>query len=141
MEKVDRFIEFFIDHIEDKRISVFKKIKYGHRYYHLTFFIDEEPNKNSKNTQMLFQYRNNLEITFDNRNGCIEVSGGDEENSLIIEDDILLKKWSTILESIVSNKLENRVVDIFEKTLNECYNKDLHRELQMKKILKEDERI
>ena len=30
---------------------------------------------------------------------------------------------------------------VFEKTLNECYNKNLHRELQMKKIFKEDDAL
>lgn len=141
MLKIDRFLEFFLEHINDPRISVFKKIKYGHRYYHITFFIDEDPNRNSKNHQGLFQYRENLEIIFDNRNGCIEVYGGEESNPLIIEDAELLKKWCDILEPIVSNNLENRVVDIFEKTLNECYNKNLHRELQMKKIFKEDDAL
>jgi hypothetical protein len=139
MQKIDRFLDFFLEHIDDPRISVFKKIKYGHRYYHITFFIDEDPNRNSQVGH--FQYRDNLEIIFDNRNSCIEVHGGEYNNPLIIEDKELLKKWCDILEPIVSNNLENKVVDIFEKTLNECYNKNLHRELQMKKIFKEDESL
>jgi hypothetical protein len=136
MEKIDKFLEFFIEHLDDDRISVYKKIKYGYKYYHINFYIDEDPVKNSNNQTYGFRYRDNLEITFDNRNECIEIYGGNEDHSLIIEDKALLKKWSEILESIVSDNLEKRVVDIFEKSLNDCHNKNLHRELQMKKILK-----
>lgn len=140
MEKVDKFLEFFLDHIDDPRISVSKKIKYGHRYYYINFLIDEDPTNNNGQKGM-FQYRENMEIVFDNRNNCIEIFGGEEGNSLIIENQELLNKWSDILESIVSKNLEDRIIDVFEKTLNECYNKNLHRELQMKKIFKEDESI
>lgn len=136
MEKLDKFLQFFIDNSDDKRISISKKMKYGFRYYYITFVVDEDPVKQSN---QLYQYRENMEVTFDNRNGCIEIFGGDEGYPLIVEDKDLLSKWSSILEEIVSHNLENRVIDIFEKTLNECYNKNLYRELQMKKIFKEDE--
>jgi hypothetical protein len=139
MEKIDKFLEFFIENLDDKRISVYKKMKYGHRYYYINFLVDDDPNQNSKNG--IYQYRDNMEIVFDNRNLCIEVYGGDENNTLIIEDKNLLKKWSNILEEITSRNLEDKVINIFEKTLNECYNKNLYRELQMKKLFKEDESI
>lgn len=139
MEKFDKFLQFFLDNIEDKRISVSKKMKYGFRYYYINFIVDEDPTKNQHNS--LYQYRDNMEIIFDNRNKCIEVFGGDENYPLIVEDSILLEKWSNILEEIVSENLEDRVINIFEKTLNECYNKNLYRELQMKKLFKEDERL
>lgn len=138
MNKVDKFLEFIIEHLDDPRISVFKKIKYGHRYYYVNFYIDQETNTQNKK---LFQYQDSMEIVFDNRNYCIEIIGGEGSNSLIIEDSKLLEKWSNILEEIVSKNLENRVIDIFEKTLSECCNKNLHRELQMKKIFKQDERL
>lgn len=140
MEKFDKFLQFFLDNIEDKRISVSKKMKYGFRYYYINFIVDEDPTiKNQHNS--LYQYRDNMEIIFDNRNKCIEVFGGDENYPLIVEEPILLEKWSNILEEIVSENLEDRVINIFEKTLNECYNKNLYRELQMKKLFKEDERL
>ena len=139
MQKIDKFLEFFIENLDDKRISVYKKMKYGHRYYYINFLVDDDPNQNSKNG--IYQYRDNMEIVFDNRNLCIEVYGGDENNTLIIEDKNLLEKWSSILEEISSKNLEDRVINIFEKTLNECYNKNLYRELQMKKLFKEDESI
>lgn len=140
MNKVDKFLEFFLEHIDDPRISVFKKMKYGHRYYYINFYVDEDPTAQNKQPG-IFQYRDNMEIVFDNRNNCIEVFGGEDSNSLIIEDLELLKKWSNILEEIVSKNLEDRVINVFEKTLSECFNKNLHRELQMKKIFKQDERL
>lgn len=139
MEKIDKFLQFFIENLDDKRISVYKKMKYGHRYYYINFLVDDDPNQNTKNS--IYQYRDNMEIVFDNRNLCIEVYGGDENNTLIIEDRSLLEKWSNILEEITSKNLEEKVINIFEKTLNECYNKNLYRELQMKKLFKEDERL
>lgn len=140
MEKIDKFLEFFIENLDDKRISVSKKMKYGHRYYYINFMVDEDPTiQNNQNS--IYQYRDNMEIIFDNRNECIEIYGGDENNTLIVEDKLLLEKWSKILEEVVNKDLENRVVNIFEKTLNECYNKNLYRELQMKKLFKGDERL
>lgn len=139
MEKIDKFLEFFIENLDDKRISVYKKMKYGHRYYYINFLVDDDPNQNTKNS--IYQYRDNMEIVFDNRNLCIEVYGGDENNTLIIEDRNLLEKWSNILEEITSKNLEEKVINVFEKTLNECYNKNLYRELQMKKLFKDDERL
>jgi len=138
MEKINKFLEYFIENIDDERITIYKKMKYGHRYYYVNFSIDEDPIKGQTS---LFQYRDNMEIIFDNRNECIEFFGGDELYPLILEDKELLKKWNPILESIVSNNIENRIVDIFEKTLNSCHNKNLYRELQMKKLFKEDESI
>lgn len=140
MQKIDKFLKFFIENLDDKRISVSKKMKYGHRYYYINFMVDEDPTIQN-NQHSLYQYRDNMEIIFDNRNGCIEIYGGDENNTLIVEDKILLEKWSTTLEEIVNRNLEDRVIDVFEKTLNECYNKNLYRELQMKKLFKEDESL
>lgn len=140
MKKIDKFIEFFVENKDDKRINIFKKIKYGYKYYHIQFTIDEDPS-NLKNNHGYLSYRENMEILFDNRNQCVEIFGGDEKNSIIIEDIQLLEKWSNILEDIVSSNIENRAVDIFEKTISECYNKNLYRELQMKKLFKEDESI
>lgn len=140
MEKINKLLEFIIDHLEDDRITVFKKFKYGFKNYHLNFYIDEDPTKN-QTKHSLFQYRDSLEIVFDNRNKCIEIYGGSEDHPLILEDEDLLKKWSDILEEIVSQNLEERCVDVFEKTLSECYNKNLYRELQIKKLFKDDESL
>jgi hypothetical protein len=140
MEKINKFLEFFIENLDDERITVYKKMKYGYRYYYVNFSIDEDPIKR-QNQASMFQYRENMEIIFDNRNECIEFFGGDEVYPIILEDKELLQKWNTILEDIVSYNIEDRVVNIFEKTLNECFNKNLYRELQMKKLFKEDESL
>ena len=141
MEKIDKLLQFLLENIEDERISIFKKLKYGCRYYHLHFTIDEDPLPKSNNSKNIFQYRDSLEVIFDNRNQCIEIFGGYEDHPLIIEDKELLEKWSSILEEIVSKNLEERAVNAFEKTLNDCFNKNLYREIQMKKIFKDDESI
>ena len=141
MDKIDKFFHFFLENIDDKRISVSKKMKYGYRYYYITFTIDEEPATKQKSNHSYFQYKENMEIIFDNRNSCIEIYGGKEEHPIIIENKDLLEKWSQILEEIVNKNIEERVINIFETTLNECHNKNLYRELQMKKIFKEDESI
>ncbi len=142
MEKINKLLDFLFEHLEDNRITVHKKFKYGFKNYYLNFYIDEDPNKNqTQNQHNFFRYRDSLEILFDNRNKCIEIYGGNEDHPLIIEDETLLQKWSSILEEVVSKNLEERCVDIFEKTLSECYNKDLYRELQIKKLFKEDESL
>jgi len=140
MEKVNKFLEFFIENLDDERITVYKKMKYGYRYYYVNFSIDEDTIKIQYQASM-FQYRENMEIIFDNRNECIEFFGGDEVYPIILEDKELLQKWNDILEDIVSSNIEDRLVNIFEKTLNDCYNKNLYRELQMKKLFKEDESL
>jgi len=140
MKEIDEFLEFLMDHKEDDRLLFSKKMKYGHRYYHINFMVDDEPDAKSSNN-MSFRYRDTLEIIFDNRNQCIEIIGSDEPSSLIIEDVELLKKWCDKLEVFINDKLDSRVMSIFENTLNNCYNKNLHREYQMKKILPEDESL
>lgn len=132
MDKFDELLQFMIDNKNDERISVYKKMKYGYRHYYINFYMDEDPNQ-SQNS--IYKYGGSMNITFDNRNKCIEIDGGSEDYPIIIEDHNLLEKWSSILEEIVNEDIEKRIVNIFEKTLEDCYNKNLHRELQMKKIL------
>ena len=85
MKKLDKLLDFLMDNLNDDRISVFKKMKYGFRYYYISLYIDEDPNQKS-NHNYGFRYRDNLEITFDNRNECIEFFGGNEDHPIIIED-------------------------------------------------------
>ena len=131
MDKFDELLQFIIDNRNDSRITLFKKMRYGCRYYYIDFFIDEDPNKSINN---IYDHGTSMNILFDNRNKCIEIDGLNEDRSIIIEDLQLLEKWSNILEEILNENVEKRIVDIFEKTLESCYNKNLHRELQMKKI-------
>ena len=137
MDKIDKFIEFLVDNRTDERVHISKKIKYGCKFYFIVFEIDIDPN--SKNSQ--YPYRERMEIIFDGRNRCIEVYDGDEENPIVLENDDLLDKWSNKLEIILNEDIENKVLNVFESTLNRCFNKSLARDLQILKLFKEDESL
>lgn len=133
-EYLDNVIQFLIDNIDkDERISLVKKMKYGFRHYHLVLIIDEETNQ-TNNQHSHYHFRESLEITFDNRNKCIEMTSYNED-SMIIEDSELLEKWNLILEEHINKNIEDKIKNTFEQSLMKCANKSLHREYQMKKIL------
>jgi len=136
MEKVDKFIEFLIDNRSDSRIKISKKIKYGFRCYFLVFEIDPAPDKNTP-----YPYRERMEIIFDGRNRCIEVYREDEENPIVIENDTLLDKWSNKIEEILSENIEDKVLEVFNNSLNKCFNKNLYRDLQILKLFKQDDTL
>jgi hypothetical protein len=134
MEHFDEFVKLLLDNLEnDDRIKLSKKIKYGCRHYYLTLNIDKiNNNPNTSNTFSVI-FRDSIEIHFDNRNLCIEINGYDEDN-VIIEDKEILDKWSIILEEIVNKNIEKNIKDKIEWGLNECDNKSLLRQYQMKKL-------
>lgn len=131
---LDNMISFLMEHIDrDERITLIKKMKYGFRHYHLILTIDEETNvQNTQHTH--YHFRESLEITFDNRNKCIELTSYNED-SMIVEDTELLEKWNLILEQYISKNMDEKIKNAFEHSLMRCANKSLHREYQMKKIL------
>ena len=61
--------------------------------------------------------------------------------NIIIEDKKLVDKWSNILEEHINNDVSTKVKGVIEHALSSCYNKNLHRTYQMKKILPEDESL
>jgi hypothetical protein len=133
-ENLDSYIQFLMDNIEkDDRINLNKKMKYGFRHYCLTLSIDNEDNTKSLSNQT-YSFRESLEIYFDNRNKCIEINSFTED-SIIIENDELLNKWSEILEEYINRDIDSKIKNSFEESLMKCNNKSLHREYQMKKIL------
>lgn len=137
LEKLDSLIEFLVQNIGDDRINLSKKIKYGFRFYFLSLEIDIDPNSKSHS----YHYRDQMELIFDNRNECIEVYGTNDTNPIVVEDKELLNKWSSKFEDMLNTNIEKKVVDIFEKSIGECFNKNLYRELQMKKIINDDESL
>ncbi len=139
MDKLNYFIQFLIDHRLDERVNIFKKMKYGYRFYHIEFSIDEDPNPKKTNTNHYLQFRDCVEIIFDNRNKCIEFVSGNEYSPIVIESEEMVQKWSEIIEEIVSENIEEKACDLIEKSISQCFNKNLHRELQMKKILTTNE--
>jgi hypothetical protein len=144
MKEIDEFLYFLLEHESDERISFSKKMKYGYRYYYISFNIDEKP-EDDKNQSFgsLRGYRisDSIEIVVDNRNTCIELLHDNGNENIIIEDKELVDKWSNLLEEYINKDVSIKVKHVIENALSSCYNKNLHRTYQMKKILPEDESL
>lgn len=145
MREIDEFLQFLLDHESDERISFSKKMKYGYRYYYVNFNIDEKPEEEGKNQSFgsLRGYRisDSIEIVIDNRNGCVEMIYENGMENIIVEDTHLLNKWSSILEEYINKDISTKAKDVIENALSSCYNKNLHRTYQMKKILPDNESL
>ncbi len=138
MKEVEDFLQFILDHHLDDRIDISKKMKYGHRFYYITFHIDEEPEE-SKSGRL--RITDSVEVCIDNRNNCIEVGNQHGYNTIVIENEELVKKWTDILEKYIEEDNKSKIDGLLEKTLSKCYNKNLYREYQMKKILPNNESL
>lgn len=137
MVGLDEFINFIIEHKDDSRISISKKMKYGYRHYYITLSIDEEPKKDgSVSSHPSFHYRfsDSLEICIDNRNKCIEMIYDNGSSNIVVEDDSLVEKWSKKIDDLLNQNIDEKVKVVVETTLSSCYNKNLYREYQMRKI-------
>jgi hypothetical protein len=141
MKEIDEFLQFLLDHHEDDRIEISKKMKYGHRYYYINFDIDSDPNENNNPNQSFMSRQGSVDITIDNRNKCLEISENGNYDTMVFENEELVNKWSNILEEYVNKQNDIQIKGILEKTLSVCYNKNLYREYQMKKILPDDESL
>ena len=143
MREIDEFLQFLLDHESDERISFSKKMKYGYRYYYVNFNIDEKPEEESKNKNFgsLRGYRisDSIEIIVDNRNVCVEMIYDNGVENIIVEDKKLVSKWSDILEEYINRDISIKTKDVIESALSSCYNKNLHRTYQMKKILPDND--
>lgn len=138
--ELDQFIQFIIDYRSDDRIRIFKRMKYGFRHYHIIFIIDVEPDdKNSKNTYLSRFNGGSIEITFDNRNGCIDLINHSTDDHIVIEDSEMLDKWNEKLEEIVNEGIGEKVTQIMEDALASCYKKDLYRIYKMKYLFGDDD--
>lgn len=145
MKEIDEFLHFLLEHESDERISFSKKMKYGYRYYYISFNIDDKPEDDNKNQSFgsLRGYRisDSIEVVIDNRNTCVELIHDNGIENIIIEDKQLVDKWSTLLEEYINKDVSKKVKDVIENALSSCYNKNLLRTYQMKKILPEDESL
>ena len=144
MREIDEFLHFLLDHESDERISFSKKMKYGYRYYYVNFNIDEKPEEEGKNQSYGhslrgFRISDSVEIIIDNRNSCIEMIYDNGMENIIIEDTKLLNKWSDLLEEYINKDISTKTKDAIENALSSCYNKNLHRTYQMKKILPDND--
>ncbi len=146
MKEIDEFLHFLLEHESDERISFSKKMKYGYKYFYISFNIDEkqeeENNKNQSYGQLrAYRITDSVEIVIDNRNTCVEMLYEHGSENIIIEDKNLVDKWTQILEDFINKDISKKTLNIIEKTLSSCYNKNLYREYQMKKIFPEDESL
>ena len=53
----------------------------------------------------------------------------------------LVEKWSTIFEEYINKDISEKITKVVEDTLSSCYNKNLYRTYQMKKILPDNESL
>ena len=145
MKEIDEFLEFLIQNESDDRITISKKMKFGFRNYYINFYIDDEPEDKSKNQNqghsILRSYRiqDSIDIIIDNRNKCIELTYDSGASNIIIEDVELINKWNGILEEYINKDISNRTKNVIERSLSDCYKKDLYRQYQMKKILPDND--
>ena len=136
MEELDRFLHFLLENIDDNRVALLKKMKYGFKHYYISFNIDQL----DEGRKVLFN-RNSLSITIDNRNNCIDIDSEIDNKSMVIEDEEFVKKWSDILDEYLNREITKKIENIVDITLSSCENKNLHRDYKMKKIFKDDELI
>jgi hypothetical protein len=141
MNEIDEFLTFLYDNIEDERIEVSKKMKYGFRHFGINLYLEnKEPDTiiNSSTGQILTENSsyNSIQILIDCRNNCIELNVNMDD--VVIEDAELTLKWADLLEEYLNNKLENKVSTLINNGLSKT---DLLREYKLKKIIKEDESI
>lgn len=139
MNEIDEFLTFLYENIEDERIEVSKKMKYGFRHFGINLYLEnKEPDTiiNSSTGQITDNSYNSIQILIDCRNNCIELNVNMDD--VVIEDIDLTQKWADLLEEYLNNKLENRVSTLINNGLSKT---DLLREYKLKKIIKEDESI
>jgi len=147
MKEIDEFLEFLMKNESDERISISKKMKFGYRNYYVNFYIDDEPEDKTKNPNQgygslrAYRIQDSIDIVIDNRNKCIELTYDSGSSNIIVEDEELINKWNDILEEYINKDISNKAKTAIEKALSDCYQKDLHRQYQMKKILPDDESI
>jgi len=140
MKEIDYFLTFLYDNIEDERIEVLKKMKYGFRHFGINLYledkIDSDTTYNSSLGKMSLNNYSSIHILIDCRNNCIELTVNMDD--VVIEDIDLTQKWANLLEEYINNKLENKVNTLINNGLSKT---DLLREYKLKKIIKEDESI
>ena len=141
MKEIDEFLEFLLEHDYDSRVNIQKKMKYGHRFYQISFNIDEptEDKTIGGNSNKYYRMSDSLEIIIDNRNECIELVYEHGSSNIIIEDKNMIDKWNVRLEEYINKDLSEKTKSVIENTLSSCYNKNLYREYQMKKILPDND--
>lgn len=122
METITEVLEHISENLNDRRITIDKKLKYGHKYYGLRI---ELPSQNS------FE----LTLQVDNRNFVIEIEYG-FGNTAVIESEELSKLWFDKLENQYQLNLPNKINSIISTAISETEpgGRDFWRDFKMKKI-------
>jgi hypothetical protein len=140
MNEIDEFLTFLYENLEDERIEVSKKMKYGFRHFGINLYLENKTESdvtyNGSTGQITDNSYNSIQILIDCRNNCIELNVNMDD--VVIEDIDLTQKWADLLEEYLNNKLENKVSTLINNGLSKT---DLLREYKLKKIIKEDESI
>ena len=136
MNEIDEFLTFLYENLEDERIEVSKKMKYGFRHFGINLYLENKESDtiiNSSTGQILTENSsyNSIQILIDCRNNCIELNVN--MDAVVIEDIDLTQKWADLLEEYLNNKLENKVSTLINNGLSKT---DLLREYKLKKIIK-----
>lgn len=127
MNEFQDFIEYIIDNIDDPRVSISKKLKYGFKYLYINLDI---PNINSRS----------ITIVIDNRNMVIELVY-DYGESLVYESKELIDKYTPIIDSVYEKRLSDRTSSLIGQFMEDTdtTGKDFWREWTMNKIFKDKE--
>lgn len=132
MNELNEFLEFLYENINDSRIEVSKKMKYGFRHFSISLYLEKKDDtKIDDLTVSMENTYNNIIILVDCRNNCIEFNVNMDD--VVIEDVELTNKWANILEDHLNSKIENRVTELINNGLSKT---DLLREYKLKKIIK-----
>jgi hypothetical protein len=122
MKEITDFLNYVWDNIDDPRISINKKMKYGHRYF-------------SVDINLPTTHGRSVSIHTDNRNNVVEISY-DYHNSVIIESEELSKFWIDKFEQKYQELSSTRVTEMINSFMEETEpkGKDFWRDWTMNKI-------
>ena len=126
MEELEEFLNYLFDNIDDPRIILNKKLKYGYRYY---FIIVDLPTINGRT----------LTVSVDNRSHIVEITY-DYGESIVYESVEFSKIWMDKLEIEYQKIFKSRVTEIIGNFMDdtESKGKDFWRGWTMNKIFKDD---
>ena len=126
MEELEEFLKYLFDNIDDPRIILNKKLKYGYRYY---FIIVDLPTINGRT----------LTVSVDNRSHIVEITY-DYGESIVYESAEFSKIWMDKLEIEYQKIFKSRVTEIIGNFMDdtETTGKDFWRGWTMNKIFKDD---
>ena len=134
MKELDLFLTHLFDNIDDKDISLTKKMKYGYRHYYLNVNVEkEETDNNSVNNSGIYSLNgSDFSITIDNRNKCIDIFSNFD--NIVVEDKDLVDKWTEIFEEYIQTGLEKEVGNLINNVFSNSTQKNLLRDYKLKKI-------